>query len=177
MKVPASVRRTLVEELWGRADDVDWPHLSPVQKSRYYEYWAKDERIGGVLTRFIPQSQVRNYLKNSLMGGYGRKRSADVSRPLKAFKVDEEAEVEATYNKPHGVLLTDGRMLAWGAAHSWKAIILAVHERTYQVEDAYGHGVALFGATGKYGDEKTREMVETAAERLEVGEVVWLEDT
>lgn len=177
MRVPAAVKDALVKSLWHRADELDWPHLSPVQKSRYYEYWAKDQDIGGALTRFMPQSQVRNYLKNSLMGGYGRKRSSDITRPMKAFRIDGDAEVETTYKKPHGLLLTDGRMLAWGAAQSWKAILLAVHERTYTSDRAYGHGIALYAATGKYGDDEVREMVETAADRLAVGEVVWVDET
>ena len=68
-------------------------------------------------------------------------------------------------------------MLAWGSAQSWKAILLAVHERTYESDGAKGHGIALYGSTGRYGDQNVRKMVETAASRLSVGKVVWVDET
>lgn len=174
MKVPSEIRSQLINVLWRQADDLNWAHMSPRDKSIRYAQWAQDEEIGGILTRYMAQSQVRNYLKNSLLGGYGRAKLAEEDRPLRVLGANGARVVER-FDKPHGALLDDGRMVAWGPARSWKAIILALFERCHGREDAVAHGAAMLLATGRYGEVATRNMVEAAADRLGVGRVTWLE--
>lgn len=175
MRVPKEVRQGLMKLLWERADQLNWAHVSPREKSQRYGHWAEDPEVGEVLTRYMAQSQVRNYLKNSLMGGYGRARVSDETRPLRVLRVGEDARIRVRFTKPHGLLLEDGSLVAWGPASSWKSILLAVHERCFERNGIMPHGVALLGATGKYADRDTRRMIERAAKLLSITQLVWLE--
>jgi hypothetical protein len=175
MSVPPDVRAQIRAELWAEADRVGWSHLSPSTKAQYYENWTRDPRFGGKLEAYVSTSRVRIYLKNSILGGYGRARLSDEDRPLRILRIAEDTTIVERYRKPHGARFEDGRVVAWGRATSWRAILLAVHERAYVVEGATPRGVVLFRATGRYREDATRRMIEDAAAKLGLREVAWLE--
>lgn len=174
MSIPQNIREEIRQEMWEEADRIGWAHMSPTDKARTYEDWSRDPRFGGTLGRYMDPRRVRTYLKNSIMGGYGRARLADEARPLRVLRLPENTDFADRYQKPHGALLRDGRMIAWGKAASWRDILLALHERTFGIR-AKPYGMVLFRATGKYREDGVRDMVEAAAMKLGVDEVAWLE--
>ena len=91
------------------------------------------------------------------------------------MRLPDDIGIVERYRKPHGVMLDDGRVVAWGKAMSWRAILLAVHERAYGDNGAQPFAAVFFRSTGRYRDDRTRKMVHDAASKLGVEEVVWLE--
>lgn len=175
MNVPASVRDELRDRLWKEADDLGWVNLSLYDRSRYYENWSTDPTIGGRLARYMDAQRVRIYLKDTIMGDYARTRLADAAKPLRVLDVSGDTQIVERHEKPHGVLLEDGRMIAWGKVQSWRTILLAVHERSFGDYGGSPYGVVLFRATGRYREMETRKMVEDAAGKLGIDKVRWIE--
>ncbi len=79
------------------------------------------------------------------------------------------------YEKPHGQRLADGRVICWGKAEDWKAILMALHERTYSRRGIKPFGVVLSQASGRFQDSHTRSLVEDAARKIGIEKVVWLD--
>jgi hypothetical protein len=175
MSVPDSVRQTLRNALWESADNLRWPNLSTTAKSRQYEAWTRDPNIGGVLSRYIPLSDVRVYLKDTLLKGFAQDRLSDDSMPRRMLGLSVHEKVVAKYTKPHGQVLKDGRIICWGRAASWKTILMAAYERAHEDRELKAFGVILTDAVGRYAEIKTRKIVEDAAHRLGVQKVVWVE--
>jgi len=175
MSVPERVRDEMKRLLRQRADEIGWLHLPAPRKSLMYEQWSTDPSIGGVLGRYIDSRRVRVYIKDTLLKDYVRSRLADDTLPLRAVDIAPEAAVAETYIKPHGRRLTDGRVVCWGRADDWKAVLLAAYERAYPRNGSRPFGAVLLGAVGRYGQDDIREMVEDAAKRLGVERVAWLE--
>lgn len=174
MSVPTDVREQLRTRLWSDADALGWALLTTGAKSRYYDNWARDPEVGGVLARYMDRSQLRIYLKDTLLKGYSNAQLADTSRPLRVLRFAEDAEVVERFRKPHGCRLADHHLVCWGKASEWKAILMALHERAFEHDDAR-RGAVFFNALGTYREAGTRKMVEDAAARLGVDDVVWLE--
>jgi hypothetical protein len=149
--------------------------LSAPAKAKYYEDWTGDSNIGGVLGRYMDKGQVRVYIKDSLMKGYARSRLADPTRILRVLGVDSEVEQVESYVKPHGKRLADNRVICWGRAEAWKNILMATYERAYACQQAVPHAAVLLQAVGRFGQDATRRMVETAARKLGIEHIVWLD--
>ena len=64
-KVPLDIRDKMREQLWAKADGLVWTKLSDVERASWYENWAKDKEIGGVLSHFMDPRLVRVYIKYS----------------------------------------------------------------------------------------------------------------
>jgi hypothetical protein len=175
MSVPDGVRQQLRETLGAIADQIGWLSLPSTDKSRQYEAWTRDPEIGGLIARFIPLGDVRVYLKDTLLKDFARHRLADDSVPRRVLGITPAAEVRRSYEKPHGRQLKDGRIISWGQASAWKAILMITYERAYGVRHLKPFGVALTHAVGTYKQPKTRQMVERAAHALGIERVVWLE--
>lgn len=175
MSLPSEVRKQVREELWALADNMGWIHMSSHDKAKIYENWSRDPRIGGRLGRYMDPRRIRTYIKNSLMGGYGRERLSDESRPLRVLGLSENAHLVEKHERPHGALLEDGRIIAWGPASSWRDILLSLHERAHGSDAIRPFGMVLFRATGAYRESQKRKMVEDAATKLGVEKAVWLE--
>lgn len=174
MSVPADLREQLRARLWQESDEVGWMHLSTGAKSRYYDNWARDSEVGGVLARYMDRSQLRIYLKDTLLKGYTNAKLADEGRPLRVLRVPEQVHVVDRFRKPHGCRLDDGRLICWGKASEWKMMLMALHERAFGGEGTRC-GVVFFNALGTYRETGTRRLVEDAASRLGVEDVVWVE--
>lgn len=174
MTVPNNIRESLKAKLWYIADQLGWGNLGQVDKARYYEIWTRDPEIGGLLSRYLDGGQVRVYIKDSLLKDYSRLRLADPNRPLRVLGLDDETKVIERYIKPHGRRLDDGRVLSWGRADDWKAILMAVHERAF-AHKAKPFAVVLVRSSGRYHETHTRAVVEDAAKKLGIERVVWLD--
>lgn len=173
--LPELVRYSIKEKLWLLADKIDWMSLQGPKKSHLYDEWVRSPEIGGVLSRYIDQAQVRVYLKDTLMKDYPRARLADSGRVLKILGIISGEGASQIYIKPHGMRLADGRVFSWGRAQEWKSIVMSIHERTFGQKTALAFAVVLSDASGKFHQPKTRQMVESAARKLGIGRVVWLD--
>lgn len=173
MTLPSRVREEIRARLWPIADEIGWAYLSPSAKAKYYENWTRDAEIGGVLTHYMDKGKIRVYLKDTVLKDYTRRSLADESRPLRVLGITEPAIAER-FIKPHGLLLEDRRLIAWGKAEDWKLIFLAMFERAWLNGNCELFGGVLFYATGRFDDPSVRAMIETAASRLGVKHIVWL---
>jgi hypothetical protein len=172
--LPSDIRTQIVGLLWKQADAVNWSTLSQAKKAEYYAEWAIDAKIGGVLAGYMQTENIRVYIKDTLMKSYTREHSAEPEKWLQALGIEGATAITKTFIKPHGCLLADGRVIAWGKAAAWKMITTAAFERSYAAERT-PYGIVLSAAVGKYFQAKTRTMVEDAAHRLGIPQVVWIE--
>jgi len=175
MSLPDHIRQQLRDNLWETADRISWLSLSPSDKSRYYEAWTRDPEIGGLIARYIPIGDVRVYLKDTLLKDFARHRLADDSMPARVLGIAESVGVARRYVKPHGRQLDDGRIISWGPASAWKAILMTTYERAYADSRLKAFGVVLTHAVGRYKQGKVRQMVERAARRLGIKLLAWVE--
>lgn len=173
MTVPASVRREIKERLWAEADRLNWSNLSATDKSRYYTAWTQTEDLGGRLGQYMDPRRVRVYIKDTLLKAYTRETSANPARAFRVLGLAEDTPTIATYIKPHGRLLVDERQIAWSKASEWKATLMALHERAF--ENGSPYAAVLTEAGAKFSLPAQRKVVESAAEKLEIERLVWLD--
>jgi hypothetical protein len=173
MNLPDSVRDKLRERMWQMADEITWLALGPTEKTQHYENWTKDPEVGGVLQRYMALGQVRVYIKDSLLKDYPRARRADQEKPFRMLSIDGKVGVTRVFIKPHGRQLADGRIVCWGRAADWKAILLAVFERSFTIKGAKPHAAVLTESAGKFSDASVRAVVIEAAKRLGIDKLVW----
>jgi len=173
--IPDHVRQGLRTRLWGIADEMGWARLGGAQKTAQYDVWAKDADVGGVLGRYMDQREVRVYIKDTVMKGYGRRQLADPQQVLRILGLSGDASTTHCFERPHGRRLPDGRVVCWGNAADWKTVVTAIHERAYLAEFASYPGEAvLLAADGRFADVRFREMVEDAAKKLLIPKVHWI---
>jgi hypothetical protein len=175
VSLPKEPRDLVRARLWELAERLHWESMTNVQKTLLYDQWTEDPQIGGILSRFIDKSQVRVYIKDTLLKGFSRARLSSSGKPLKALGIEAPYEATEQYIKPHGLALTDGRVVCWGRAEDWRQIILSVFERSYDNVGLKPYGVVLFRATRKRA-QKHREMVAEAASRLGVPHITWVDE-
>lgn len=175
MTVPREVLVSIRSTLWRRADDADWDILTPSEKTIYYENWSRDAEIGGRLANYMDVAAVRVYIKDTLLKAYTRERESNLDLPKQVLKIPGSLQVDQRYIKPHGARFEDGRVVAWGKASNWKHVLLAVHERTFNRNDYWAHGIMLTHALPRYEADEARRMVEDAAKRLDIKVVAWLD--
>lgn len=173
MTVPTVLRRQISDRLWAEADRLNWSSLSTSDKSRYYTIWTETEELGGVLGRYMDPRQVRVYIKDTLLKPYTRTTSANPDKIYRVLGIPDTEKVVATFIKPHGQLLSDGRYVAWSKASAWKATLLALHERAF--EGGIPYAVVLTHAAAKFALPSQRAVVESAANKLEIERLVWLD--
>ncbi len=173
MKVPDATHRRIKERLWRVAEGLNWPTLSDKQKSKFYEEWIRESDVGGVLSRYLNAGSVRVYIKDTIMKPYGRDRIKEFPPVLKLLGLPEDARVAENYIKPHGRRLVDGKVICWGLARDWKAILFAVFERAYVARSGVPFAAVIMFPTGKCQQSEYRQMIEAAAERLEIPNLVW----
>ena len=117
--------------------------------------------------------QVRVYIKDTLLKSYTREAMADHARPYRVLGLAETEQPVRSYIKPHGRLLADGRQIAWSRATEWKATLLALHERSFTQGRPFG--AVLFESGAKFGTPDMRRMIESAATKLGIEKLVWLD--
>ncbi len=173
MNLPDRIRDQLRERMWRIADEIDWLALGSTEKTQHYENWTKDPEVGGVLQRYMAVGQVRVYIKDSILKDYPRARRADQDKPFRMLGLEAKVEVKRVFIKPHGRLLADGRIVCWGRAADWKAILLAVFERSFTIRDAKPYAAILSESAGKYSETTARAVVVEAAKRLKIEKLIW----
>ncbi len=173
MNVPDDIRVSLKKRLWKIADDIDWLALGPVEKTQYYENWARDPEIGGVVSHFLDVRQIRLYIKDTLLRRYPQARLGDTRKPYRLLSICESTESSQSFTRPHGRLLTDGRVISWGRADNWKLVLMATHERAFQAKKGIPFGVLLMQASARYGTAESRAVVTDAASKLGIQAVAW----
>lgn len=173
MSVPAGIRREIKERLWSEADRLNWSALSASDKSRYYSMWTETEAVGGKLGQYMDPRKIRVYIKDTLLKSYTREASASPARVFRVLGIEEDTVVTTTFIKPHGCLLPDGRQIAWSKASDWKLTLMALHERAFEAGEPYA--AVLSEAAARFGLASQRAVVESAAERLGIKRLIWLD--
>jgi hypothetical protein len=174
LSIPTKIREDIKTQLWDHADNLDWASLSAKDKSRYYTVWTETAEIGGRLGAFMDPRQVRVYIKDTLLKSYARERSSDPSRVMRILKIDEATKSLESYIKPHGLLLSDKRQIAWSRATEWKATLMTLHERAHETK-ATPYGGVLFQANARFADEESRAVVISAAKKLGISQLIWVD--
>lgn len=175
MSLPPDLRDRIRQQLWGEADDLDWTRLSSRDKSGHYDDWVVREDIGGQLSRHMDPREVRVYLKDSVLKPYTTQRMESEERPFRVLGLGADISVVELYTKPHGRRLSDGRIVCWGPAANWKAILMALHERAFS-EGLSPYAAVMHSAQGRFMSTDMRVIVDAAAQRLGIERVIWLED-
>jgi hypothetical protein len=173
MSVPDSIRAEVMERLARNADQVGWLALSAAAKSRFYANWTKDPAIGGRLARYLEPAAIRHYIKDALMKPYCRARRADPAPVLGLLGVSPSVGVRRSFIKPHGCELDDGRVVCWGRANTWKLVLMAVYERSFDRPGATPHGAVLTESAAHFNGQSPRAVVEAAAKALGVEKLAW----
>jgi hypothetical protein len=174
MKVPEQLYAKIRDRLWAEGDQKGWLSMSDNQKSTLYEQWIADEQVGGVLSRFLEKANIRVYLKDTVMKPYARERTKEAKPILKAVGLTGDELVMRDYIKPHGRAFSDRRVVCWGLAKHWKAVLLATYERAYR-NAGNPFAIVLLRGVGKMAQPSERRMVEDLAARLSIEKVVWLD--
>lgn len=73
-RVPQDQADAVVEALYDQADQSDWMHLSPTQRTAQYDKWTTEPTIGGILTRYMTPESARSWIKDGPMKEYARAR-------------------------------------------------------------------------------------------------------
>lgn len=175
MSLPSDLRDRIRQELWEEADELDWMRLSSRDKSGHYDDWVVREDIGGRLSRHMDPREVRVYLKDSVLKPYAAHQMESEERPFRVLGLPSDTAVVQRYEKPHGRRLSDGRVICWGRAANWKAILMALHERSFS-EGLSPWAAVLHSSQGRFMSADKRALVDAAAERLGIERLIWLED-
>lgn len=176
MAVPKEIRDRIQQKIWNKADELDWSRLSDPDRTMWYENWSKDKEVGGTLAHFMDARKVRVYIKDSLLKPYLRNRLEDgAEKALLAVGLGHDAAaIKKTYDKPHGRLLVDGKVVCWGNSRDWKAIVISVFERAYRLESGVPYAAVLIEG-GKTTNAGIREMISTAGNKLGLLHTEWID--
>lgn len=172
MKIPEDIFNRVKDSLWGQADRDSWISLSDQVKSGMYEQWSTDSQVGGVLSQFMDKAAIRVYLKDTIMKPYVRDRTSNGSEIMKALGISVDDIAIQDFEKPHGRFLFSKRVVCWGQARDWKAILLAVYERAYR-NTGEPYAAVLSRGVGKMAQPYERSLVSDLAKRLGIKKIVW----
>lgn len=174
--LPTDIRDRIRQKIWAKADELDWPRISDLERTAWYENWTKDKDVGGVLSHFMDARKVLVYIKDSLLKPYLRSRLKDGwERVLLVINMEEkEALFKNSYDKPHGRQLLDGRIICWGNSREWKSILISVFERAYQADTGIPYAAVLM-ETGKTTNVGMREMILDASRKLGLRHLAWID--
>ncbi|WP_458762513.1 hypothetical protein [Cupriavidus basilensis] len=178
MVMPKEIRDRIRQKIWDKADELDWSKLSDVDRTTWYENWSKDKDVGGALAHFMDPRKVRVYIKDSLLKPYLRSRLEDgTGKALLAVGLSQDAiTIRKTYDKPHGRLMLDGKVICWGNSRDWKSIVISVFERAYRIDVGIPYAAVLI-ETGRTTNDGMRQMIKDAGEKLQLCHVVWIDQT
>lgn len=175
MAVPKEIRDQIRQRIWEKADELHWSTMADLDRAAWYENWSKEKEIGGALAHFMDPRKVRVYIKDSLLKPYLRGRLEDgADKALLAVGLTKEMSMVKSYNKPHGRLLLDGKVVCWGNSRDWKSIVISVFERAYRLESGTPFAAVLI-ETGKTTNDGVREMIQDVGAKLQLSHVVWIE--
>lgn len=169
------LREALRKELFRQCDEMDWANMSALAKSRQYTQWVESPDVGKRLEPFLEgKGGIRVYIKDTLLKSYHRSKQSSARIPLLHLGLDPATTHLRAFEKPHGLLLTGNRVVCWGRAADWKAILMATYERAYGA-NATPYGVALLDGGSKFQTEDDRRIVEEGARRLRIYQLKWVD--
>jgi len=171
--LPRAVRLQIQERLWIAADIAGFLELTDAAKSRCYDNWAEHPEIGGRLVRYMNATQVRHYIKDAYLKRYARERRADPTMALRAVGLAIDTPIATHFIKPLGITLADGRIICWGEAKIWKAVLMSLHERAYGGNGLKPMAAILF-PHARFQVSDSQRLVEDAATKLGIERVIWL---
>lgn len=174
MTVPDDVRESLRRIVSERARSARWPGLTQSARTQLLDAWTADPIIGGSLESFMARSKVRSYIKDVLLRTGTRVSVRDGLETAMLRRASLSGHrVKRRLAKPGGVILENGKVITWGRAQDWKALILTAFER-----DEQGLGpcaaIVLTEAAGHMATPNIQKIVEDACRRLEVPAPIWL---
>ncbi len=141
--IPEAQLAEVITALYENAQAKNWTYLSPGDRSRAYSAWVEDERVGGILTKYMTPEAARAWIKDGPMKEYGRAlrgagRYARFGRSggttaediVKAALGEDWSVVEGTVGvKPfHTVAVCrtgETAYVAWGESQNFKNLIWA----------------------------------------------------
>lgn len=153
-ELPAELREDITRKLYASAAKIDWENLSATAKTAQYQRWVADPKIGGGLTRFMPDVNARVWIKDGPMKEYARARFgvgpfADL---VDAPRCTPETVVRAVHGQGWDVVagsieVKPARCIArgpagealvlWGNAADFKHLIWAALEATVEDEQRF----------------------------------------
>jgi hypothetical protein len=176
MKIPDKISLGVRDRLWGLADRIGWATLSDSQKSAFYEQWIQDDDVGQILARYMRPQNIRVYVKDTILKPYGRERIKEVSPILSLLGLPQDMGIVREYIKPHGRLLCDDRIICWGHARDWKAVIVSVFERAWRIPKGKAYAAILMYSSGKMMQPNERRLVSDASQYLGIERLIWRDD-
>jgi hypothetical protein len=72
--LPGEQLANVVKALYADAEDLDWEHQPPAERTRQYARWIRDNRVGGILTRYMTAETARSWIKDGPMKEFSRAR-------------------------------------------------------------------------------------------------------
>lgn len=173
--LPIEIRDEIKTALWSICDNIGWLSLPDVERASYYERWTKDKNLGGKLAMHMDARKVRVYIKDTLLKAYVRTRISLAEKDVwKLLDLTSEDTAVSEFIKPHGRRLSDGRIIAWGRSRDWKVILMTVFERAHADSEFSAFGVILL-ESGKTEGRKSRKLVISAAQRLGIEKILWVD--
>lgn len=172
--VPEAQLADVVKALYDGAQTQNWTHLSPGDRSRAYSAWVDDERVGGVLTKYMTPEAARAWIKDGPMkeysralrgtGRYARFGVFESTSPIDIVHAALGANwhlVENTLGvKPHHAIAANesGEMayVAWDESRNFKNLVWAALRASVE-SDVTGHVIV----TEPPGVSTSRDVVET----------------
>lgn len=116
------------------------------------------------------------YIKDSLLKPYLKMHLGSSSNKVffSAGLDINDAKVKAEFDKPHGRLLSDGKIICWGNSRDWKAVVISVFQRAHSIEAAEPYAAVLI-ESGKAMNTDLKEIVIDVGRRLGLEIVVWID--
>lgn len=173
--VPDEVRQMLRDRVRRAAAAASWGSITNLERASLYDQWTDDPQIGGVVGRYVDRSQIRVYIKDTLLKRVAQDLLADPARAMRVLRVATETEVATEYRQPYGRAFADGRLIAWGAAEHWRLVLTAIHERAWANPALRPYGAVLMRAAGRFHEDRFRAMVDDARRKLGIEKLAWLE--
>jgi hypothetical protein len=172
--LPPAVKKEVQQRLWRRADELDWPSISVIERAKHYGQWTSDPEIGGVLAAYMDPRRVRLYIKDTLIKPYARARLSDAARVLRSLGMSGKEEPVESFERPHGLRLSGDRVICWGKADDWKLILMAAHERAHAIHRT-PFAAALLPPLTRFMSPASREVVNDAATKLGITHLIWID--
>jgi hypothetical protein len=99
----------------------------------------------------------------------------DFSLIIRVLGLRDTSSPIASFIKPHGRKLADGKLIVWSKAIDWKLTLLALYERNFGQPATDPYAAILLQASTKHSTAASRLIVEDVAMRLGIKRVVWLD--
>ena len=169
----AETKRNIRRRVHQLADAADWMHLTVEQRRALYEKWSADPGVGGALGQVMQPTQVRVYLKDTLMKSYFRAKRTRLPELLSAMSLPLDG-VTRRFTAPTAILTEGPRLYTLTPAIHWKIALMNTFERASSVAGLKRNLLLIERhTTGKFVDSAYRRMIEGVAQRLEI-DIHWV---